>query len=312
MVAPAAPIRVAVVIVSWNTRELLLRAVRSAYAVGQELDLRVIVVDNASTDGSGDAVATAFPAVQIIRNQHNVGFGRANNQAFERIEEPFALLLNSDAELIPGCLQALVQDLVDHPNVGATGARLQYPDGRFQASFADFPSLQRDLLALAGLSRTLFGPSYPSYPEVASRAPRDVDWVGGACLLARQAALAEVGGFDPDFEMYAEETDLCRRMTNAGWAIRYCPTALATHFGGQSTKQRSLEQPRLYWRSQVLYYRKHRPRWQSLVLASAVRLAYAGRSVVWAILGALRHGSRRADSWHRARAALRLAADGRL
>jgi GT2 family glycosyltransferase len=278
--------KVAVVIVSWNTRELLARAIQSV-ALDVQPPHRIYVVDNASTDGSPDWVAAAHPEVVLIRNGRNLGFGQANNLAFAASVEPYVLLLNSDAELCDGALATMLETLRQHPGTGVVGARLCNPDGSFQGSFANFPSLMQELLLLSGLARRLMGRSFPSQPESRSQRAQVVDWVGGACMLVSREAIDAIGGFDPDFHMYSEETDFCRRLKSAGFATRYCPSAVALHHGGRSTIQRLAEQPLLLWRSRLIYFQKHHPAWQNLTLKAAIHLAYALRAAYWRLRASL-------------------------
>ena len=296
----------AVIIASWNTRELTGQAVASALAAACEVPVRVYVIDNASSDGSAAYVEGRFPEVRVVRSASNEGFGRANNRGIGASHEPYVLFLNSDAVLLAGTLAELVRTLDGHPEAGAVGARLIFADGRFQASFADFPTLARDVLALMGLARPVYGDQYPSYREGESRQPRAVDWIGGACMLVRRAALDATGGFDPDFHMYAEETDLCRRLHAAGWTVRYAPAARCLHHGGRSTGRRSAEQPRLYWRSHLLYYRKHRPAWEARVLAGLIRVCYMLRWAGWTARAWLGRPAGRARWRERALGARRL------
>ena len=292
------PPTVAIILVSWNTRELLRGALQSIRDHAA-LPVHVVVVDNASGDGSPKMVRAEFPEATVIVNPDNRGFGQANNQAFAASDEPLILLLNSDAELTPGALPALVDTLQRHPEAGAVGARLVFPDGRFQASYNRLPRLAHEALALAGLARLFLGPRYPSVSEQQSHSPRTVDWVGGACMLLRLQALAQLPGtpgFDPDYHMYSEEMDLCKRISDAGWTIRYAPEAVVIHHGGQSTRQRPLDQPRLLWESRLLFYRKHRPHHEAVLLAGLVRAAYKARALVWGLRGRLSSAADR-DGW---------------
>jgi GT2 family glycosyltransferase len=268
--------------------------------------VRVYVVDNASGDGSAEMVRAEFPQVRLIVNPLNRGFGQANNQAIAAGDEPLILLLNSDAELTPGALPALVGVLERHPAAAVVGARLVFPDGRFQASYNRFPRLGHDALALAGLARWAVGEHYPSASEARSREARTVDWVGGACMLVRRAALAGEPGFDPDYAMYSEEMDLCRRIHDAGWAVRYAPDAVAVHHRGQSARQRPIDQPRLLWESRLLYYRKHRRRHEAALLAMMIRVAYLGRALVWGARSLAARPAERAEWRSRTRSALSL------
>ena len=305
------PPTVAIILVSWNTRELLRRALQSIRDHAA-LPVHVVVVDNASGDGSPKMVRAEFPEATVIINPDNRGFGQANNQGFAASDEPLILLLNSDAELTPGALPALVANLEAHPEAGAAGARLVFPDGRFQASYASFPSLFTEALQLAGLAPRIWGRQYPSRSEASSHQARAVDWVGGACMLLRRTAIQVVHGFDADFHLYAEETDLCRRIHDHGWSVRYCPNAIAVHHGGQSAALRATDQPLLLWRSRVLYFRKHLPAWEAPVLERLVRIAHSLRARVWSLRAGLSPASaaawrQRADSARRVARELRSA-----
>ncbi len=288
----ARPPEVAVVIVSWNTRDLLARAVSSAVAAAGETELKIFVVDNASTDGSAEMVRRAFPTTRLLVNDFNVGFGAANNQALAESSAPFALLLNSDAELKTGSMSALLAEMSAHPECGAVCPRLTYADGRFQPSFADFPSLAQDAVLLLGLGK-LLRPGYPGYPEAAAHTAREVDWASGACLLVRRAAWGTAPPFDEGFPFYVEETDLCRRLRNDRWTVRFCPAAVAVHDVGQSAQLRADEQPGLLWQGRLHYYAKHKPAWQVAVLRAMVRVGYVARWTAWRTLAALRRG----DGW---------------
>lgn len=293
---------VAIIVVNWNTRELLQQAIRSVRDHAG-VPTHVIVVDNASADGSAGAVRAEFPDATLIVNQENRGFGQANNQGFAVGNEPFILLLNSDARITQGAMRAMVDELQRHPEAGAIGARLVYPDGRFQASWYPFPSLWSYGLELAGLSRAVFGPHYPSAPDASASGSHPADWVSGACMLLRREAVAAIGGFDADYHLYSEEMDLCRRLWQAGWSVRYCASAVAIHHVGQSTQRRALQQPRLLWESRLLYARKHHGGVYPYALYAMVRAAYVGRWIVWSVL-ARTTGSARREHWrHRARAA---------
>lgn len=304
------PPTVTIILVSWNTRELLRRALQSIREHAA-MPVHVVVVDNASGDGSPEMLRAEFPEATLIVNPDNRGFGQANNRGFAAGDEPLILLLNSDAELTPEALPALVDALRQHPQAGVVGARLVFPDGRFQASYNRFPRLAHDALALAGLARHFLGPRYPSASERQSHSPRKVDWVGGACMLLRRQALNQLPGapgFDPDYHMYSEEMDLCKRISDAGWAIRYAPEAVVIHHGGQSTRQRPLDQPRLLWESRLLYYAKHRPRHEVQVMAILIRTAYVLRAFAWELLGRLSSGQARSTWLSRAQSARSLIA----
>jgi N-acetylglucosaminyl-diphospho-decaprenol L-rhamnosyltransferase len=256
------------------------------------------VVDTGSADGSAAAAREWRPAegrgnglqVHVIENQRNVGFAAANNQAIRSSSGRYVLLLNSDTIASPESTERLVRFADQRPAVGVVGAMLLNPDGSFQGSFADFPSLRSEVLSASGLGPRLFGRWYPNYGPRQSQVARRVDYVQGACMLARRAAVDRVGLLDEDYFMYNEETDWCRRMHCAGWESWYVPEAQIVHYGGQSTRQVRHAMVQALYRSKVRYFQKHygripatilrmafvavlRAKWVALALAAAPRSA---------------------------------------
>jgi len=194
------------------------------------------VVDNASTDGSAQAIAREFPCVHVIRNDRNIGFGPANNQAIRLALGAHILLLNSDAFVKPGAVEKLIAYMEKHPQVGALGPRLLNADGTLQRSCHRFPSPSRAWLENLWIS-SLF-PNHPSlggYGKWDHNSERFVDFVSGACLLLRRTVCEQTGGFDEMFFMYAEETDLQLRLRRKGWLVGFTPEAQVVHLGGASS-----------------------------------------------------------------------------
>jgi GT2 family glycosyltransferase len=280
-----------IVVVSWNTRELLATCLKRVYETVSEPAFEVIVVDNGSEDDSAAMVKAEFPGVRLLENEENLGFARANNQALALSRGRYALLLNSDTEVLDRALEDMVAFMDAHPTAGAVGARLLNADGTFQFSHADFPTLWHEFLMLSVLGRLVLGQHYPSHGPEVTRGPQVVDYVGGACLMVRREALEQVGGLDEGFFMYAEETDWCYRMKDAGWEVWYLPSASITHLGGGSSRQRPSRMEAELYRSRVRFFEKHRgPRsaarlralitWMTLpkmVLHGALRFLTAGR-----------------------------------
>jgi hypothetical protein len=248
---------VAIIVINWNTRELLAECLASIAATTADLDVETVVVDNGSADGSAAMVRERFPHARLIANRDNLGFARANNQAIAATATPYVLMLNSDARLLPDALRHLLALLAASPRTGLVGAQLRDPSGAFQASHFRFPTLWQEALMLSGVGRAIHGPWYPSFGPTADDRPRVVDWVGGACMLARRAALDAVGGFDEGYLLYGEETDLCYALREAGWQVWYEPAALVLHHGSASTiRLEAAREVRLY-RSRVRFFRKH-------------------------------------------------------
>ncbi|MDQ6741436.1 MAG: glycosyltransferase family 2 protein, partial [Candidatus Dormibacteraeota bacterium] len=231
---------VSAIVVSYNVRDLLLDSLRAFYA-SSDVPVEVVVVDNASSDGSADAVAASFRQAKVIRLAVNVGFGKANNAGLQQAEGRFILLLNPDVTVQPGCVGRLTDFLLVRPDAGAVGPRLERPDGKLDlAARRGFPTPSAAFYRFSGLSR-LFARSarFNRYnmghlPETESH---EIDAGTAACLLVRRAAVDRVGFFDPDYFMYGEDIDLCYRLKTGGWKVFYLPDARAVHVKGASTRQ---------------------------------------------------------------------------
>ncbi len=242
----------AVIVVSHNTRLALAECLASVVA---ESAVEIVVVDNASTDGSAAMVHTDFPEARLITNLHNPGFGAAANQGLRICTAPYALLLNADTRLLPGTLVLLKGTLDRDLNAAIVGPRIVGIEGHLQISAFPFPTLLPVFLDLAGFApgnrwlRRALG-SEPSEP-------RQVDWVLGAAMMLRCEAILAIGGFDEGYSMYFEETDLCYRLCELEWRTLFVDSATIVHIGGASTVQ-----GRHWWdvqlfRSRFRFYRCH-------------------------------------------------------
>lgn len=259
---------ISVIVVSFNTRDLLRTCLQRLFSVAGGLHLQVIVVDNASRDASADMVAQEFPDICLIRSGINLGFAAANNQGFLQAKGDYVLLLNPDALLEPEALQLTLSRMEADPAIGMGGGLLLGKDGQREPSARLFPSLLNELLVLSGLAARypksrFFGRFDRTWDD--SDLATSVDWVPGAFALMRREALDQVGPFDERFFLYYEEVDLCRRFHARGWKIMYWPDVLIRHWGGESSKtvenqdfSSSGSQLTLWrMRSELLYYRKH-------------------------------------------------------
>ena len=246
------------VIVSWNVSDLLRRCLQSILEQGGEVE--IIVVDNASTDGSPEMVREAFPQVRLIANEENWGFTAANNQGLALAQGRCLMLLNPDTEVVADALSTMVQYLDAHPEVGALGPRLLFPDGHQQPSRRRFPTLTTALVESTVVqewwadNRILRRYYMADTPDDAIQ---PVDWVVGACLLVRREAYEQVGGLDEGFFMYSEELDWCKRIKDAGWEVIYLPTATVIHHEGKSSEQVIPARHIRFQTSKVRYFRKH-------------------------------------------------------
>jgi len=247
---------VSIIIVNWNTRELLLNCLSSVFATASGLDVEIIVVDNGSEDGSVRAVQEQFPGVFIIHNNLNLGFARANNQALARAAGRYLLLLNSDAALTEGSLQGLVAFMDKTPGAGIAACQYMDIDGSRQNSFDSFPTLATELFNKTILKR-LFPARYPSKRRD-YREPLEVDSVIGACMLVRAEAVRKVGGLDEDYFFFLEETDWCYRMRRAGWPVYHLPHIRVYHLQGKSKEKSPVKAWIEYYRSLYLFFKKNR------------------------------------------------------
>ncbi len=263
--------RAAAILVSWNTRDELLEAIASLRR--EDDGLEIVVVDNASSDGSADAVQAVSPAVTLIRNAENVGFGRAVNQALQATTAPYVLLLNSDAELRPGALSALARVLEARPEVAVVGPRTRFADGTIQVSWGSRPGLvaewsQRRLVK--GLEAR--EPGARQHAEAIASREHEPDWLSGSAWLARREALLAVGQFDEGFFLYWEDVDLCLRLRAAGWRLVFTPSAEVVHHQGVSKGRSDGRALVEYHRSHLRFYRKHNGGLSTGVLWVAQRL----------------------------------------
>jgi GT2 family glycosyltransferase len=271
----------AVVVVSYNTRDLLSRCLDSILA---ERPPRVVVVDNASSDASSEMVAGRFPSVTLLSNTTNIGFGQAANQGIRACAAAYVLLLNCDTVVLPGALEALSDYLDQHPRAAVIGPRLLNPSGSNQASERSFPtpldlaldwSHAYDLVGCTPL-RDLFARTRPQ-----DRA-HQVAWIVGAALGIRRAAFETVSGFDRSFFMYFEEVDLCYRLRRAGWDIHFAPVASVMHVGGASTRQQRTDMIVQFFDSLGRFYDRHctagQRRWLTIMVPT-LALARLARDV---------------------------------
>lgn len=285
-----------IVIVNWNTRDLLRECLRSVQASQGDFTCRVVVVDNASSDGSADMVRAGFPDVALIASAENEGYPRANNRGLRALgfaqgcadeDAPrYALALNPDTVLPPGALGEMLAYMDADATIGVAGPKLVLPDGSLDlACRRSFPTPEISFYRMVGLSRLFprsrrFGRYNLTYldPDVET----EVDSVVGAFMLVRRAAIQQVGLFDETFFMYGEDLDWAFRIKQAGWKVMYNPRVTVTHVKRAASRQ-SRRAQREFYRAMLLFYRKHyrqtTPWWlHSLILLG---LALKGGRPLW-------------------------------
>jgi hypothetical protein len=241
-----------IIIVNWNTVDLLRDCLRTLAASELRAGCEVIVVDNHSHDGSPEMVRREFGAVRLIANQHNPGFAYANNQGIAASQSRYVLLLNSDTRMPAGTLAALLAFMEQTPRAGVCSPRLQHPDGRPQVfAFGNDPTPR--YLLRRGLWRLVCGRSLHDW---ATPHTQKVDWVSGACMLVRRAAIEQAGMMDDAMFMYFEDSDWCLRIRQQGWQVYYYPRVAVIHLGGQSLAQNPAART-AYYHSLRAFYAKH-------------------------------------------------------
>jgi GT2 family glycosyltransferase len=254
---------VTAILVNYNAGGELALALQSIRDDCADVAWEAVVVDNASTDGSA-AIVETIPRATLVRNVANVGFGPAVNQAVALAKSPLLLLINPDCRVIPGAVSTLRSVLDAEPSCAVVGPRILDPDGAVQGSARGDPDMLTGLFGRTGALRAVL-PFLPVARRnvVAEDAVRTgassivVDWLSGACMLVRRDAFLAAGGFDERFFLYWEDADLCRRLRNRGFHVRYVPGATAVHKVGQSSQTARRSSIRAFHASAYLYYATH-------------------------------------------------------
>ena len=256
-------------IVNTNSRELLLACLESLAGTAPE----VVVLDNASEDGSAEAVRERFPDVRLIAQSHRAGFGANHNTVIRATTGRYVYVLNEDTTAGDWGFEALTTYLDAHPRVAALGPRLVYPDGRLQDSAWRFPTPLVSMLGLVSLGRL-------GVTQSRGDAPRAVDWVMGAAVVLRREALDEVGLFDEGFFLYSEEVDLQTRLRRAGWEVHYFPLVSVVHHESQFSADIPERRINEMWRSRHRYWQKHHSGAGARIAALATGAQYAARAAL--------------------------------
>lgn len=282
-----------IVIVSFNTEKLTVEAVRSVIKNTKDISTEIIVIDNASQDGSVKAIRglAASTDVILIANKENLGFGRGNNQGMKIAKGRYILLLNTDTLVEGNVLGEIVSWMDENPEVGIASCALKFKDGKAQATGGYFPNLPRvftwmtflDDIPVFSILFKSFHPMHPLSPFGSNikfyEKDHSMDWVTGAFFMIRKKVVHDVGYFDKDYFMYMEEVDYCFRAKQLGWQVMYLPKWSIVHFGGGSAdKEFSLINE---IRGLKLFYKKHMPAWQFPILWFLVKTGALLRILVF-------------------------------
>lgn len=274
--------QLSVIIVSYNTRDMTLKCLRTLFDNLGGISAEVWVVDNASHDGSVEAIRQEFPDVLMVANEGNAGFGEANNQAMQQARGQWFLLLNSDAFVHEGAISSLIEYSKAHPEAGVVGPKLLNADGSLQRSCYRFPSPGHAWRENLWIS-VLVPPSsrWSDLRRWSHDGERQVDFVIGACLLLRRAVFEQVGGFDERFWMYSEETDWQQRMAQKGWKVMFVPQAVVTHLGGASGANEKVRINESFFESLDYYEWKHYGMRGLVSMRLAMAFGCLLRTVLW-------------------------------
>lgn len=251
---------ISVIIVSWNACDYLRDCLNSIYQTGSPCVQEVIVVDNASKDGSPEMVEKEFPEVILIRAGENLGFARANNLAMRSAKGSIFALVNSDVIVHPGCLEKLAVFLDQHPDVGLVGPRVIGGDGNLQRTCHRMPTVWNTACRVLAIDRVFPQWQLLSGFELPHRYHdecTEVEVLSGCFLAARKQAVDEIGGLDERFFFYGEDIDWCKRFWDAGWKLMFVPEAVATHFGGGSSSNAPFRFSIEIHRANMKYWQKH-------------------------------------------------------
>ena len=287
-----------ILIVNWNTKDLLKNCLSSIYDDPDSARWDVVVVDNYSDDGSLAMLEREFPQVVAVASGENTGFVRGNYLALERARGSHLLLLNTDTEVERGALGLLLEFMSAHPEAGAVGPKLLNRDGSLQLSCGIAPSLATEITNKMLLHNLLpfFKLGRWDHSEI-----REVGWVTGACLLMRREVVAELGFLDSELHMFYEDLEWCLRIGRSGWKIYYHPSSRVLHLGGQSTRQNIAEMLVISQRSLYYLFEKHHGRTQLHILRLFTLIEMALRTLTWCLFYAF-SPTRRPEGRQRLRA----------
>lgn len=279
-------VKLSIIIVNWNVRDLLRKCLNSIFLNSKGKSNEVIVVDNASKDGSTEMVQNEFPQVKLLANKENYGFARASNQGLKIARGEYFFLLNPDASVEPLTLIRILEFMEENPDVSVGGCYVYNPDGSFQESFYRFPTLLNTLGRMFSLFRVLPRNKltqyfFWSYPH--DNVPQNVDRVLGGAMVIRKKALEEVGQMDENYFLYGEDMDICYRMKQKGWKISPIPGTKVVHFQGESSKQDLGKVILLRFKSEFVFIKKFYPAVKVMLFRILQFIGAALRLVFWVL-----------------------------
>jgi GT2 family glycosyltransferase len=295
------PPELSIIIVNWNTRDLLRDCLNSVYAETKETSFEVLVMDNASSDGSAEMVTREFPQVRLIENEENLGFARANNQAIRQCRGDYILLLNPDTVVLSGALDKMVAFMRAHPDIAASGPMILNADGSPQ------PSAFRNFHPAGSCTDFLLKEAVATYPlrllisklgkreTYNSPHPQQVAWVCGACMMMARAAVDRVGLLDEQYFLYAEEADWFYRLKRVGGKAYFIPEARIIHYQGRSLKQTDAPL-KYFYQSKYVFIKEHHTKVQAYLFRIMFAIdCFAAICGLW-VLQAVVRGDKRKET----------------
>jgi hypothetical protein len=289
---------VTIVIVNWNTEKCLRDCLASLFSQTSSVDSEVIVIDNASTDGSIGMIRSEFPTVVLIRNSENRGFAAANNQGMAIAKGRYVLLLNSDTIVLGNAIERVLAFADRYPRAAVVGCRVLNPDKSLQPTCFMFPSVLNMLLSSTYLYKVFPYSKFFGREEITwwdRNDIREVDVVTGCFMFVRRESIDQIGMMDDSYFMYFEETDWCYRFKKAGWKILFTPDAEIIHLGGASSNKVRSEMFMQYIRSMLLFFKKHRSWLIYRIACLLLALCFFLRIPVWLVRAAFSTRERRTD-----------------
>lgn len=277
-----------IVIVSFNTKELIINCLRSILSKKWKNDFDIVVSDNNSTDGSMEQIEKEFPRVRIIKNKENLGFSRGNNVAIEQIKNPFYLLLNSDVLVLDHSLDNLLSFMKDG-KYQIVSCKLLNSDKTFQPNAGDLPTLVPVLNWLSGLDD--FFPGFPSFHkknEGYYKGRKEVGWVGGTALMIKEEVLEKIGFLDENIFMYGEDVEYCLRAKRSGFRIGWTDNAQIVHLGGGSSENPQFVQWLGEFKGLIYIYKKYYGDFRAYIILLLIYFFTLARAVVYLILGEIK------------------------
>lgn len=278
-----------IIIINWNTLKMLNACLKSVYENTHRDTVEVIVVDNASEDGSQEMVTREFPQTLLIRNTENRGFAAANNQALEVATGKYVLLLNSDTVVHDTVLQCSVDYMEKNDEVGVMGCRVLNTDGTLQPTCSQFPTLLNLVLLTSGLWK-FKSPKFFDRFQMRNwerKDEREVDVIAGCYMLVRSEAIKQVGLLDESFFFFGEETDWCKRFQYAGWKLRFSPVGHITHHGGGSVNKLNYKRDLMLSSAIIKLHLKHGGRIPALTAWFIVFSFSLSRAIFWTLRSAV-------------------------